>query len=348
MSVDREAAVPAFAGVRGPHEFDTPVPRRPRRLGLHIGLFFLTLFSTSLAGALNAGADVFHDWTSIVAGLPFSLTLMGILLVHEMGHYILARRHGVEATLPYFIPAPPPFPIGTFGAFIRMDTPPDSRRALFDVAAAGPWAGLLAAIPAIVVGLQWSHIEPRGMAQAGLELGEPLLFTFLSDLTIGPIAENMTVVLHPVALAGWIGLFVTLLNLLPIGQLDGGHVIYAMFGRLHRIVARVFVVILLILGFYGWPGWFVWVALVGLIGIDHPPTLDGWVGLDRRRQVAAWMTVGVFAVTFMATPIAVIEPSPTFEGDVTPVTAPEPLRDRGRWRDEPASDHHERTRLWAI
>ena len=296
--------------------------QRPQRLWLHVGLFLLTLFTTSLAGALNAGADVFSNWTSIVAGLPFSLTLMGILLVHEMGHYVLARHHGVSATLPFFIPAPPPFPIGTFGAFIRMDSPPDSRRALFDVGAAGPWAGLIATIPAIVVGLQWSRIEPRGMMQSGLELGEPLLFQILSYLTLGAIGEEMTIVLHPVALAGWFGLFVTFLNLLPIGQLDGGHVAYAMFGRRHRLVARGFVVLILFLAFYGWPGWFVWVALVALIGIDHPPTLDAWVGLDRRRSVAGWMTIAAFALTFMATPIAVVEPSPVFEGELTPVSAP--------------------------
>ena len=310
---------PAVAGGQRREE------ERPRRLGVHIGLFLATLFTTSLAGALNAGADVFADWRSISAGLPFSLTLMSILLVHEMGHYCLARRHGVAATLPYFIPAPPPFPVGTFGAFIRMDSPPESRRALFDVGAAGPWAGLLAAIPAIVVGLQWSRVEPAGLMQSGLELGEPLLFTILSYLTLGPIADHMTVVLHPVALAGWFGLFVTFLNLLPIGQLDGGHVAYAMFGRHHRIVARVFVAVILALAFWGWSGWFVWVALVGLLGIDHPPTLDSWVGLDRRRRTAGWLTIVVFALTFMPEPIALIEPSPVFEGEVTPVSAPADL-----------------------
>jgi membrane-associated protease RseP (regulator of RpoE activity) len=300
----------------------TGTATRPTRWSLHIGLFVLTVFTTSLAGALNAGADVFADWTTIVAGLPFSLTLMGILLVHEMGHYTLARHHGVGATLPFFIPAPPPFPVGTFGAFIRMDTPPESRRALFDVGAAGPWAGLVAAIPAIVIGLQWSRIEPRGLMQAGLELGEPLLFRILSYLTLGPVGDNMTIVLHPVALAGWFGLFVTFLNLLPIGQLDGGHVAYAMFGRRHRLVARAFVLVILVLAFYGWSGWFVWVGLVGLLGIDHPPTLDAWVGLDRRRQVAGWLTIAVFGLTFMPTPISVVEPSPVFEGEVTPVSAP--------------------------
>jgi len=295
-------------------------PPRKQRIPLHVGLFVLTLFTTSLAGALNAGADVLSDWSSITAGLPFSLTLMGILFVHEMGHYGLARRHDVGATLPYFIPAPPPFPIGTFGAFIRMDTPPPNRRALFDVGAAGPWAGLIAAIPAIIIGLQMSRIEPRGMMQSGLELGEPLLFKILSYLTLGPIDEHMTVVLHPIALAGWFGLFVTFLNLLPIGQLDGGHVAYAMFGRRHRIVARGFLAVIVVLALIGWPGWFVWVALLIVIGIDHPPTLDAWIGLDRPRIIAGWLTVAAFGMTFMVTPISIVEPSPSFEGETTPVS----------------------------
>ena len=181
---------------------------------------------------------------------------------------------------------------------------------------------LIAAIPAIVVGLRRSTIAPRGMMESGLELGEPILFSILSHLTLGPIADNMTVVLHPIALAGWFGLFVTFLNLLPVGQLDGGHVAYAMFGRHHRWVARGFVALIVALAFYGWPGWFVWVALLAILGVDHPPTLHAWIGLDRRRQVGAWMTVGAFILTFMPTPISLIEPSPVFEGETTPVHAP--------------------------
>lgn len=300
-----------------------------RRWPLHLVLFVVTLFTTTLAGALNSGADPWADWTSLADGLPFSLTLMGILLVHEMGHYSFARYHGVGATLPYFIPAPPPVPIGTFGAFIRMDTPPPNRRALFDVGAAGPWAGLLAAIPAIVIGLQRSEVRPRALIEGGLELGEPLLFSFLSYLTLGPIGDHMTVVLHPIALAGWFGLLVTFLNLLPIGQLDGGHVAYAMFGKRHRWIARAGLASILFLAFYGWPGWFVWVVLVALIGVDHPPTLDPWVGLDGRRRVAGWLTAVAFALTFMATPISIIEPQPAFEGERTPVRFETPAGDGG-------------------
>lgn len=303
--------------------------RKPARRPwvVHLVLFFVTLFTTTLAGALNAGADVFTDWTSLAQGLPFSVTLMGILLVHEMGHYSFARYHDVGATLPYFIPAPPPVPIGTFGAFIRMDTPPPNRRALFDVGASGPWAGLIAAIPAIAIGLQLSELQPRALIEGGLELGEPLLFQWISYLTFGPIGDHMTVVLHPIALAGWFGLLVTFLNLLPIGQLDGGHVAYAMFGRHHRIVARLALAVIVFLGFYGWPGWFVWVALVFVIGIDHPPTLDPWVGLDPGRQTAGWLTAVAFALTFMATPLSVIEPPLPFEGERTPVQFEDPFGD---------------------
>ncbi len=299
-------------------------PARRRRPTIHVLLFVATLATTSLAGALNDGADVFNNPAAILRGLPFSLTLMTILLVHEMGHYSMARRHHVAATLPYFIPAPPPVPVGTFGAFIRMDVPPDNRRALFDVGAAGPWAGLLATIPAILLGLSWSELRPRQLLQGGLELGEPILFQALSWLAFGPIRNDMTVVLHPVALAGWFGLFVTFINLLPIGQLDGGHVAYAMFGRHHRWIARAFLATILVLGYIGWPGWFVWALLIYTLGIDHPPTLDPWIGLDRRRILAGWVTVAALMLTFMPIPFAVVEPPPENEVQRTPVRCTDP------------------------
>lgn len=295
------------------------VTRRARRIPLiHIVLFAATFVTTAMNGALQVGANPLADPTSIRAGFPFAVTLLSILLFHELGHYTLALLHGVRATLPYFIPAPPVL-IGTFGAFIRMKSAPPSRRALFDVGAAGPWAGLLVAIPAVIIGLRLSEVRPLAMSADGLVLGDSILFSFLTRLALGTTPADATILLHPIALAGWFGLFVTVLNLLPVGQLDGGHVAYAMFGRRHRWISRVSLVAIATLGFVGWPGWFVWVLLPIVIGVDHPPTQDSVTPLDGRRRLAGWLTIGAFIVTFMPEPIAMSRPSPVFEGETTPV-----------------------------
>jgi len=295
------------------------VEQRPRRIPVvHILLFVLTFITTAMAGAFQLGADPLRDFGSIRAGFPFAVTLLSILLIHELGHYTLSKVHGVRATLPYFIPAPPIF-IGTFGAFIRMKSPPPSRRALFDVGAAGPWAGLAVAIPAVIIGLRLSEVRPLGLSEGGLVLGDSILFRFLTRLALGTTSDNVTILLHPIALAGWFGLFVTFLNLLPVGQLDGGHVAYALFGRWHRLISRLFVAVIAVLGFAGWQGWFVWVVLLLIIGVDHPPTRDPVTPLNPRRQVAAWLTIGAFVLTFMSEPLAVSPPSSVFEGEKTPV-----------------------------
>jgi membrane-associated protease RseP (regulator of RpoE activity) len=238
----------------------------------------------------------------MVHGLPFSVTLMGILLVHEMGHYVVSRVHGVEATPPYFLPGPPLL-TGTFGAFIRMRTP-TNRKALFDVGAAGPWAGFVVAIPAVFYGLSLSEVRPLAHMSGGLELGDSLVFRWLTHLALGVTPADVTILLHPIALAGWFGLFVTFLNLLPVGQLDGGHVVYALLGRRHRWVARLAVVVIVGLAFLGWQGWMMWAILVTMLGLDHPPTIDD-TPLDPARQLAAWLTIALFVVTFMPVPLAI-------------------------------------------
>ena len=269
---------------------------------IHVVLFLTTLLTTTIAGTLQAGANPLTDPRLLVLGLPFSATLMSILLVHEMGHFVVSRLHGVEATPPYFIPGPP-FLIGTFGAFIRMRTP-TNRRALFDVGAAGPWAGFAVAIPAVIYGLTLSEVRPLPPAAGGLVLGESLVFRILTQLAIGVSPRDATILLHPVALAGWFGLFVTFLNLLPVGQLDGGHVLYALTGRWHRLIARLALVGIVGLSLLGWQGWIMWAILVTAIGVDHPPTIDD-TPLDPRRRLGAWLTIGLFAVTFMSVPIRV-------------------------------------------
>jgi membrane-associated protease RseP (regulator of RpoE activity) len=307
-----------FHRVNGYHS--TPpleLPSRQRIPLIHAVLFLLTLVTTSLAGAFQQGANPLEDPRTIVLGLPFAVTLMSILLFHEMGHYLLARRHGVRASLPYFIPGPPLF-VGTFGAFIRMKSPPANRRALFDVGAAGPWAGALLAVPAAIVGLSLSEVRPLNpLDESGIILGDSFLFSTLTRLVLGVSANDVSIVLHPIALAGWFGLFVTFLNLLPVGQLDGGHVTYSLFGRSHRWISRVALVGILLLGFEGWQGWFFWVALLSVLGVDHPPTLDLASPLDPRRKVYAWCTVGLFALTFMPVPISLADRPDIPSGEVT-------------------------------
>jgi membrane-associated protease RseP (regulator of RpoE activity) len=304
---------------------ETPRSRVPV---VNVLLFLITLLTTTMAGAniLALGINPITDPGALLAGLPFAATLMTILGVHELGHYVASRIHGVRATLPYFIPGPPVL-IGTFGAFIRMKSPPLTRRALFDVGAAGPWAGVLVAIPAVAIGLGLSEVRPLDPDEAGLFFGDSLLFSLLTHLTLGVSPDDVTIILHPVALAGWIGLFVTFLNLIPVGQLDGGHVAYALLGSVHRWPARAFLAFITVLGFYGWPGWFIWALLLLLLGVDHPPTVDRVTPLDPRRRRAAWATVGLFVATFIPVPFSAVdvEPAPpVFEGPLTPTIAPAP------------------------
>ncbi|MEW6297068.1 MAG: site-2 protease family protein [Thermodesulfobacteriota bacterium] len=294
--------------VNGYHPWSQSEALRERRKIplLHLVLFLATLVTTCTAGAFQQGANPFADPYTLVFGLPFAVTLMSILLFHEMGHYFMARLHGVHASLPYFIPGPPFF-VGTFGAFIRMQSPPANRRALFDVGAAGPWAGVVLAIPAVIIGLSLSEVRPLSPMEGGIILGDSVLFSLLTRLVLGVSADEVSIVLHPVALAGWFGLFVTFLNLLPVGQLDGGHVTYSLFGRTHRWISRAALLAILLLGFHGWQGWFVWAVLLTFLGVDHPPTLDLFLSLDLRRKFYGWCTVGLFVLTFIPVPITIAE-----------------------------------------
>lgn len=309
-----------------PAPLDRPAGSGPplRRVGLHLALFAATFLTAAMASAFHQGFDVLSDPGSIQVGFPFAVTIMTILLFHECGHYFLARAHRVDASLPFFLPAPPFFLFGTFGAFIRMRTVPPHRRALFDIGAAGPWAGFAVAVPAVVFGLRISEVRPLAESEGGLLLGDSLLFSWLTRLVLGIEPDQATILLHPVALAGWFGLLVTCLNLLPVGQLDGGHVSYALFGRRHRWVARGVFTFVLVLGLGGWAGWLVWGALLLILGLDHPPTWDPAMQLDGRRILAAVMTFGILALTFVPEPFTLVEPrrAPVFDGERVPVSLP--------------------------
>jgi membrane-associated protease RseP (regulator of RpoE activity) len=276
-----------------------------------ISLFVMTIFTTLWAGAYATHADPFQGaWRFLVdnpaalaKGIPFAGTLLGILVTHEFGHYLLSRIHRVPASLPLFIPGPPHF-IGTFGAIIRMRGPILSRKALFDIGVAGPIAGFVVAVIALVFGLRWSTVvADQGLF--GLRLGEPLLLQFFTWLVIGPIQQSYEVVLHPVAFAAWFGLFVTSLNLIPIGQLDGGHVVYALWGSRQRTIALAILPVLLVLGFIGWPGWFLWAGMAGVLGLAHPPVLDPHTALGRTRMWIGWTAMAIFALTFAPIPFSI-------------------------------------------
>lgn len=277
---------------------------------LPVVLFLLTVFTTLWAGAYQAYSGpvrgplnfLLASPEALWRGIPFAGSLLFILTTHELGHYLLSKIHRVPASLPLFIPGPPHF-IGTFGAIIRMRGPILSRRALFDIGVAGPLAGFVVAVIVLIVGLSLSTVVDR-TATYGLHLGEPLLLQFMSWVVIGPLPPEADVVLHPIGFAAWFGLFVTSLNLLPIGQLDGGHVAYALWGPRQRTMALAFLPILLILGFIGWTGWFLWAFMAGLWGVGHPPVMDPHVPLGRNRTIVGWIAFAVFVVTFAPVPFS--------------------------------------------
>ena len=288
-----------------------PPPSTFSAWGLPILLFSLTVFTTLWAGAYQVNTKpVTGAWNfltkypdSLFNGLPFAATLLGILVIHELGHYVLARIHRVPASFPLFIPGPPQF-IGTFGAVIRMRSPIMKRQALFDIGVAGPIAGFIAAVVAIIVGLSFSYVVPKEHV-FGLQLGEPLLLQGFAWLMFGPIPSTHDLVLHPIAFAAWFGFFVTAINLLPLGQLDGGHVAFAVLGRQQRQLAYVTVPILIYLGLTGWPGWIVWVGMAGIMGLAHPPITDPDVGLGKGRRWVAWGALIIFIITFAPIPFSV-------------------------------------------
>jgi len=282
-------------------------PAVPREWKWNVLGFVLTAISTLWAGAYLEGAawDFFlSEPARMLSGAPFSASLLGILAAHEFGHYFTARRYGLDVTLPFFIPMPILSPIGTLGAVIKMKTPIYTRRMLLDVGAAGPLAGIVVAIPVTVWGILHSPVLPRSEG-FGIRLGEPLLFQALAALFAPPYPPTHDLFLDSVAFAGWVGLFVTALNLLPIGQLDGGHILYALFRRGQHVVAQLFFVAILVMG-YWWPGWYVWaILLLVLIRIKHPAVLDPDTPLDGPRRAVGVLSIVLFAVCFAPVPFEI-------------------------------------------
>ncbi|MGO9120848.1 MAG: site-2 protease family protein [Desulfomonilaceae bacterium] len=273
---------------------------------IHGSLFAVTLITTTLAGALYANDKFDSIIPFLLRGWVFSVPLMAILLTHEMGHYLFGRRHYLDVTPPYFIPAPPP--LGTFGAFIRIRSPIPDRQTLIEVGACGPIAGALVAIPMLILGLGLSEAKPALEPAKGFELGSSIILELFSFIRFGHFTSDAHVVLHPTALAAWFGLFVTAMNLLPIGQLDGGHVIYALFGP--RWAGRISIAVFALLipcGLLFWPGWFVFALLAFLLGLRHPPPLDPYAPLERSGYLLGWFAILLFILAFIPVPISMIE-----------------------------------------
>ncbi len=299
-------------------------PRR-ERWWLHALLFLATFGTVWMGGALVAGSPVtlpfvrdlgllvpvLRDWfETLRPGLGFAIALMGILLAHEAGHYVLAKRYGIDTSPPYFLPFPPMINIiGTLGAFIRLRSPILDRRQLLDIGAAGPWAGFVVALLVLVVGLLQSEVVTQGTGPTSQYIVASGLHLYLGDSPILAVIRrglmgDVTVAMHPLAFAGWIGLFVTMLNLLPVGQLDGGHVLYALVGDRQRTLAPLFFVAVLALSTV-WEFWLVWAILVLLLGrgrLSHPAVMDRHRRLPRDRRWFGWGTLLLFVATFTPAP----------------------------------------------
>lgn len=297
-----------------------PTPSNP---WINLVLFLATLISTLWVGALNhlEGGIWPGSLAEWALGLPFAATLLGILATHEFGHYFAARYHRVAVTLPYFIPMPLGF--GTLGAVIRMKEPVPNRRKLFDIGVAGPLAGLVVAVPLLVYGLRISEVMvPPPLPGAVLE-GNSILYYVIKILVFGrPLPDPTTgldVMLSDVAFAAWIGLLVTALNLLPVGQLDGGHTVFGLFGERARTINLAAMAGMFVLGVaglppvqaifpwlvnVGWTGWFVWLVLISVLGGPfHPPALDDVTELDRKRRWIGYLVLFVFIITFVPVPL---------------------------------------------
>ncbi len=320
----------------GPEGVEVTVSRRNRprpaeRWWLHLLLVLATLVTATMAGAGLTDGDPLRlvdvslgglaipvptrfTAQSLGPGLWFSLPLMIILGGHELGHFALARRHGMDVSPPYFIPAPPMLSlIGTFGAFIRLRSPLLNRAVLLDMGAAGPLVGFALSLPAVIIGLMMSERVtgmPAGVTHhvgfvvdnEYLLMGESLGFILLRMLT--PLRDAGFVDLHPMAMAGWMGLFFTALNLIPVGQLDGGHIVYSLSRGAHRVTGMVTLAGLLAMGVL-WPGWLVWGALILGVGrgrITHPPVFDPDFRLNGPRRVVAWACIVIFVLTFIPQP----------------------------------------------
>jgi membrane-associated protease RseP (regulator of RpoE activity) len=298
---------------------DCEARRQRKSLAIAIVLFALTLVSTLAVGAQYASSyaswqspdfdELFSTYANLIlhpslllSGVPFAFTLIGILLAHELGHFFACRYYGISASYPYFLPAPTL--IGTLGAFIRIRSPIYNRKALFDVGLAGPVVGFLFAVPALAIAIFYSRVVPASEAHSSIVFGQPLVMRLLVAI-LRPGVRPGDLLLHPVGRAAWVGLFATALNLLPGGQLDGGHILYSVASKYHRWITVGVALLLIPLGVFFWSGWIFWSILLLAIGFRHPPLLNRWERLDRTRLVWTAVAVAMFILCFMPMPVMV-------------------------------------------
>jgi membrane-associated protease RseP (regulator of RpoE activity) len=307
-----------------PFPLDLPPSRlKPKRLWPALVLFLLTVASTLSVGVefarsyaqnrepFSGNEDLvaqmllpFQHPKLLLLGIPFSFTLLAILFVHEMGHYIACKIYGIDATYPYFIPAPTLF--GTFGAFIWIRSPITTRRALFDVGIAGPVAGFLVAVPAMAFAIAESKIVPGVQNTASIIFGNPPLMHIFLTL-FHPNVDPSWILLHPVGRAAWVGLFATALNLLPAWQLDGGHIVYSLSSARHARISLAVALGLIALGIYAWHGWATWGILLLILSLRfrHPPLYDQWEPLDSTRRAWAGVALLIFVLCFTPWPVII-------------------------------------------
>ncbi|HWZ54493.1 MAG TPA: site-2 protease family protein [Verrucomicrobiae bacterium] len=298
---------------------DREARRQRKSLAIAIVLFVLTLVSTLAVGAQYASSyaawqspdfdRLFSTYANLIlhpslllSGVPFAFTLIGILLAHELGHFFACRYYGISASYPYFLPAPTL--IGTLGAFIRIRSPIYNRKALFDVGLAGPVVGFLFAVPALAIAIFYSRAIPASDAHSSIVFGQPLVMRLLIAV-LRPGVRPGDLLLHPVGRAAWVGLFATALNLLPGGQLDGGHILYSVASQYHRRITIGVALLLIPLGIFFWSGWIFWSILLLLIGFRHPPLMNRWERLDRTRLLWTAIAVVIFILCFMPMPVMV-------------------------------------------
>jgi membrane-associated protease RseP (regulator of RpoE activity) len=314
--------VPPDSGVNAPAEYNAwqLKPKFQDNVRRHVVLLILTFLSTTYAGmghyaAFRSGfSPVPIDLSAtqlLLGGLWYSVTILAILGCHELGHYVACRYYDVDASRPFFLPMPIVL-TGTLGAFIRIREPIPSKRMLFDIGIAGPIAGFVVAVPALVLGLWLSNVVrlPDPLPPLTLELGEPLLYKGVSWAIWGATPDGYTVNMHPMAFAAWFGLLATALNLFPIGQLDGGHISYAVLGRRSSRVSLAMILVALVLAYYS-SSWVVWtglmIVMLFLFGRHHPRTYDEQVPLDRTRTALAVFALVMFALCFTPVPIEVLD-----------------------------------------
>jgi membrane-associated protease RseP (regulator of RpoE activity) len=287
----------------------------PRRWWINLLLFAATLVSTTVYGDVVAACFfanrpfnsdliwagyslLIHHDPLLLQGLLFSAPLLLILTAHELGHYVACKRWRVEATLPFFLPSP--MLLGTFGAFIRIKSPIYTRRSLFDIGVSGPLAGFAVLMPFLIVGIALSHATPHIASAGDFVFGTPLLIRLVEWIRFpgSPVGD---IALHPIAQAAWAGLLATAINLLPIGQLDGGHIMYALFGPIHKKLSRLFLIFLLPMAYFSW-SWLFWAVLLFFLGLRHPLIYDE-TPLDVSRKRIALAALAILVLSISLTPV---------------------------------------------